>query len=89
MAGQLDERRPSPSTGSLLRRWVTPVAVLALALVTGVAALREAAPTQVSGVADIAVSAVTGRLAVTVDGQVDNAAVLAAVDEAGYEAIRS
>mgnify|MGYP006325229963 CR=1 FL=1 len=80
MAGQLDERRPSPSTGSLLRRWVTPVAVLALALVTGVAALREA---------DIEVSAVTGRLAVTVDGQVDNAAVLAAVDEAGYEAIRS
>ena len=89
MAGQLDERRPSPSTGSLLRRWVTPVAVLALALVTGVAALREAAPTQVSGVADIEVSAVRGRWAVTVDGQVDNAAVLAAVDEAGYEAIRS
>lgn len=49
MAGQLDERRPSPSTGSLLRRWVTPVAVLALALVTGVAALREPAPTIFEG----------------------------------------
>lgn len=45
--------------------------------------------TQIPGVTDIEVSATTGRLAVTADEQVDDAAVIAAVDEAGYEAVRS
>lgn len=44
---------------------------------------------QIPGVTDIEVSAATGRLAVIADGQVDDAAVIAAVDEAGYEAARS
>ncbi len=37
----------------------------------------------------IDVSAATGRLAVTAEQSVDDAAVLAAVDEAGYTAVRS
>lgn len=41
---------------------------------------------QVEGVEGIEVSAQTGRLVVT--GLVDDAAVLAAVDEAGYSAVR-
>lgn len=41
---------------------------------------------QVEGVESIEVSAQTGRLVVT--GLVDDAAVLAAVDEAGYSAVR-
>lgn len=41
----------------------------------------------VSGVHGIAVSAQTGRLVVTFTDEVDNDAVLAAVDEAGYEAV--
>lgn len=41
---------------------------------------------QIPGVTDITVSAATGRLVVGGDGQVDDAAVIAAVDEAGYEA---
>ena len=44
---------------------------------------------QIPGVTDIQVSAATGRLAVTTDQPVDDAAVIAAVDEAGYEAVRS
>ena len=44
---------------------------------------------QISGVTDVEVDAATGRLVVTVDGAVDDAAVIAAVDEAGYEAVRS
>lgn len=42
---------------------------------------------QVAGVEDIRVSAQTGRLVVT--GPVDDAQVLAAVEEAGYSAVRS
>ena len=41
---------------------------------------------QVAGVEGIEVSAQTGRLVVT--GAFDEAAVLAAVDEAGYSAVR-
>lgn len=44
---------------------------------------------QIPGITDIEVSAATGRLAVTADGQIDDTAVIAAVDEAGYEAARS
>lgn len=47
---------------------------------------------QIPGVTDIDVSAATGRLAVTTDKPVEDAAVLAvlaAVDEAGYTAVRS
>lgn len=40
---------------------------------------------QIPGVNGIEVSAATGRLAVTADGQIDDAAVMAAVDEAGYQ----
>ncbi|WP_400111588.1 heavy-metal-associated domain-containing protein [Cellulosimicrobium funkei] len=43
---------------------------------------------QVPGVTTIDVSATTGRLVVTADQPVDDAAVLAAVDEAGYTAER-
>ena len=42
---------------------------------------------QIPGVTGIEVSSATGNLAVTTDGApVDDAAVLAAVEEAGYEA---
>lgn len=44
---------------------------------------------QIPGVTDIQVSATTGHLAVTAETRVDDAAVIAAVDEAGYEAVRS
>lgn len=44
--------------------------------------------TQVPGVQEIQVSAQTGKLVVTGDGSVDDAAVLSAVDEAGYSAVR-
>ena len=43
---------------------------------------------QVAGVEDIQVSAKTGRLVVTSVAPLDDAAVLAAVDEAGYSAVR-
>ena len=43
---------------------------------------------QVPGVTDLQVSAGTGRLVVTGAGPVDDAAVLAAVEEAGYSAVR-
>lgn len=41
----------------------------------------------VAGVVDVEVSAQTGRLVVS--GTVDDAAVLSAVDEAGYTAVRA
>lgn len=41
---------------------------------------------QVAGVENVEVSAQTGRLVVTGSQRVDDAAVLAAVDEAGYQA---
>lgn len=44
---------------------------------------------EIDGVTGIEVSAQTGRLAVTVERPVDDAAVLAAVDEVGYTAVRS
>lgn len=47
---------------------------------------------EVSGIPDVTgieVSAQTGRLAVTADQPVHDAAVIAAVDEAGYTAVRS
>lgn len=43
---------------------------------------------QVPGVADVAVSAATGALTVSGPAGWDDAAVLAAVDEAGYQAVR-
>lgn len=43
---------------------------------------------QIPGVSGIEVSSSTGHLAVSTDGNpVDDAAVLAAVEEAGYEAV--
>lgn len=44
---------------------------------------------QIPGVTDIKVSAATGLLAVTAEQPIDDAAVIAAVDEAGYTAVRS
>jgi len=44
---------------------------------------------QIAGVTGIEVSAATGKLAVTAETPVDDAAVLAAVDEAGYAAVRN
>ena len=44
---------------------------------------------QLAGVDTIEVSAQTGRLVVTASAPVDDAAVLAAVDEAGYSAVRA
>ncbi|MEV0572437.1 heavy-metal-associated domain-containing protein [Micrococcus luteus KDCGSN] len=44
---------------------------------------------QVPGVTGVEVSAQTGQLTVTGETQVDDAAVIAAVDEAGYTAVRS
>lgn len=43
---------------------------------------------QIGGVEDIQVSARTGRLVVSASEPVEDAAVLAAVDEAGYSAVR-
>ena len=42
---------------------------------------------QISGVQDVAVSAATGRLVVTSSAPVDEAQVVAAVEEAGYQAV--
>lgn len=42
---------------------------------------------EIAGVQDIAVSAKTGKLTVT--GAIDDAQVLAAVQEAGYSAVRT
>ena len=44
---------------------------------------------EIAGVTGIEVSAQTGRLAVTADQPVEDATVIAAVDEAGYTAVRS
>ncbi|HWK76469.1 heavy-metal-associated domain-containing protein [Microbacterium sp.] len=44
---------------------------------------------QVAGVDAIEVSAQTGRLVVTASAPLDDAAILAAVDEAGYSAVRA
>ncbi|EAR23648.1 hypothetical protein A20C1_00010 [marine actinobacterium PHSC20C1] len=43
---------------------------------------------QIAGVEDIQVSAHTGKLAVTSSAGLDDAEVLAAVEEAGYTAVR-
>ncbi|MFE6234723.1 heavy-metal-associated domain-containing protein [Cellulosimicrobium sp. NPDC057862] len=43
---------------------------------------------QVPGVTAIDVSATGGRLVVTADQPLDDAAIVAAVDEAGYQAVR-
>jgi copper chaperone len=43
---------------------------------------------RIAPVKRIDVSVATGRLLVTADAPIDDAAVLAAVDEAGYEAVR-
>ena len=44
---------------------------------------------QVAGVESIQVSAQTGALAVTASGELDDAQILAAVEEAGYSAVRT
>ncbi|WP_337007028.1 MULTISPECIES: heavy-metal-associated domain-containing protein [unclassified Microbacterium] len=44
---------------------------------------------QIPGIDGIEVSAQTGRLVVTAAQPVDDAAVFAAVDEAGYQAVRA
>jgi copper chaperone CopZ len=43
---------------------------------------------EIPGITDIQVSAQTGKLSVTADGDIDDAKVLAAVEEAGYSAVR-
>lgn len=43
---------------------------------------------EISGVTDIQVSAQTGKLVVSASDEVDDAKVLAAVEEAGYTAVR-
>ena len=44
--------------------------------------------TKLAGVAGVEVSAKTGRLVISTDSPVDDDAVIAAVDEAGYTAVR-
>lgn len=44
---------------------------------------------QLPGVTDVQVSAETGKLHITSDTPLEDAAVITAVDEAGYEAIRA
>jgi len=44
---------------------------------------------QIAGVEDIRVSAQTGELVITSAAELDDAAVLAAVTEAGYSAVRA
>ena len=43
---------------------------------------------EIAGIEDIQVSAQTGKLVVTAEGEVDDTKVLAAVEEAGYSAVR-
>jgi len=43
---------------------------------------------EIPGITEIQVSAQTGKLSVTADGDIDDAKVLAAVEEAGYSAVR-
>lgn len=45
--------------------------------------------TQVEGVESVEVSHETGRLVVTSSQEISDAAIVAAVDEAGYEAVRA
>lgn len=44
---------------------------------------------QIAGISDIQVSAANGTLVVTSAAPLDDAAVIAAVDEAGYAAVRA
>lgn len=44
---------------------------------------------EIPGVQEIEVSAQTGALVVTAAGEIDDATVLAAVEEAGYSAVRA
>ncbi|QLQ11531.1 MAG: heavy-metal-associated domain-containing protein [Nocardioidaceae bacterium] len=44
---------------------------------------------EIAGVEDIQVSAQTGKLVITASGDIDDALVLAAVEEAGYSAVRA
>ena len=44
---------------------------------------------ELSGVTDIQVSAQTGRLVVTAEGPLDDATILAAVEDAGYSAVKT
>lgn len=44
---------------------------------------------QIAGVQELEVSASTGHLAVTSTAEIDDALVLAAVEEAGYQAART
>lgn len=44
---------------------------------------------QLPGVTGVEVNAATGRLAVTAETSLDDATVISAVDEAGYQATRS
>lgn len=43
---------------------------------------------EIAGVQNVEVSAQTGKLVIQTAGPVDDAAVLAAIDEAGYSAVR-
>lgn len=43
---------------------------------------------EIPGIQGIQVSAQTGRLTVTAEAEIDDAKVLAAVEEAGYSAVR-
>lgn len=43
---------------------------------------------EIAGIEDIQVSAQTGKLVVTASAEIDDAQVLAAVEEAGYSAVR-
>lgn len=43
---------------------------------------------EIAGVKEIQISAQTGKLAVTADTEIDDAKILAAVEEAGYSAVR-
>ena len=52
------------------------------------AAIRDEV-SQIPNINEIEVSAATGRLVVSADGLIDDAAVIDAVDEAGYQASRS
>ncbi len=44
---------------------------------------------EIVGIENIEVSAATGKLVVTAATEIDDAAVLAAVQEAGYQAVRA
>ena len=44
---------------------------------------------QIAGIEQVEVAASTGKLVVTATAPVEDAAVMSAVDEAGYEAVRT